>query len=202
MKPKTILWDVDGVLADFIYGFTSTAGKLSDPPFAAWGTKVHESGDFGKIIPDNELQQRAWYELTHTNHWWSRLPTLLSTQEQMEFHKFTKDMSYRSVFCTARPDSTPEIQFQTQLFLENLGVYMPNVVVSKRKGDVARAIEADYAIDDKPENCACIHWISDVKPTKSYILDYPLINRQKILPPKVRRVSSITEFIDDIRNGR
>lgn len=189
---KTILFDVDGVLADFVYAFTRECGiePYSTPLLQVW--------DFGDTI-SKSVQSKAWEKIIKTPMWWADyVPTLASLQEFGRIDDLTLDNQV--VFCTNRT-GTPSPQRQTEAWLIMQGnILNPHVIVSKRKGDVAKAIDADYAIDDTAENAACVHWIADSKPCKSYILDRPY-NRTKFLPTKVRRVFSVAEFLEDVKTG-
>ena len=194
-EQPTILWDIDGVLADFCWGFTEAAG------LKPWSHTVQQAWDFDEHLFPKHLQASTWEKVTNTPWWWVGLPSLLTrAPEEEAFRRIVDRNDIQHVFCTHR-QGTPNAQQQSQMWLcDELGVQAPSVVLSKRKGEVARAIGATYAIDDKAQNCSCIHWFSDTPQTKVYVLDRPY-NRIE-LPKRVRRVASIEEFIEDVEHGR
>jgi hypothetical protein len=187
---KTVMFDVDGVLADFTYAFTKEAG------IEPVSSSEQEHWDIPQVPRD--LFRETWKKVITVPWWWTSLPCIASRQDIDALRALTMEPDYQVVFCTNR-EGNPNPQRQTRFWLSELDI-VANVVLSKRKGDVARAIDAAYAIDDKPENVACIHWIADSKPCKSYVLDRPY-NREFKLPSKVRRVYSVAEFINDVRKG-
>jgi hypothetical protein len=190
---KTILFDVDGVLADFIYGFTRTAMVEFGTPII--GTYEQETwADIAGL--DKKQIDYVWKRIKTDPNWWSFLPALVSEEVFRRINKLHD--THQVVFCTHREQGTPNCQWQTVTWLQLHGIMRPTVIVSKRKGDVAKAIDADFAIDDKPENVACIHWIADVKPCRTFILDR-LYNNRVELPSKICRVQTVFEFLEAIR---
>lgn len=201
---KTVLFDVDGVLADFVFAFTKLAGAI-DGTGRGWGQQDHPPGNW-KF--DDHFEKKvinaAWDVINHSSYFWASLPSLVSETvwEQIEeLHE-----GNHVVFATARATSNAKHrtspQRQTQEWLAAHGVHGANVVLTEKKGDFARAINADYAIDDKPENVACIHWISDVKPTKAYFKLWPsTVDKAIHLPENIKRVASVAEFLNDIMEG-
>lgn len=187
---KTVMFDVDGVLADFTFAFTKEAGI---EPYG-----VAEQTDWSIPEVSKELFNQTWKTVTTRPWWWARVPSAATKEDLDALRDLTMRPDFQVVFCTNR-EGTPNAQRQTRYWLGELGI-SGNVVLSKRKGDVAKAIDADYSIEDKPENVACIHWIADSKPCKSYVLDRPY-NRDFKFPSKVRRVYSVAEFIEDVRKG-
>jgi uncharacterized HAD superfamily protein len=100
-------------------------------------------------------------------------------------------------FVTNRP--TIEAKQQTENWFINNGICNPTVVITKKKGDFAKAVGVDFSIEDKPENAWCVAWLSPN--TKSY-----LINRSynqvegNIGSSKVIRIDSVGEYLDAIES--
>lgn len=191
---KTIMFDVDGVLADFIAGFTKLANEW-------YGTPVYTSnvynGDWNFTTFLNKTKaDRLWSVIKTDATWWETLPPLQSSEIFSRIWKLQKRATV--VFCTHRFGN--HAQRQTQRWLERNGLAMPAVVLSKRKGDVARSLDVDFAIDDKPENAACIHWIADTKPCQSVLLDQPY-NQDAQLPERVTRAFTMGEFLDYVEGS-
>lgn len=193
-KHRTILFDVDGVLADFCLGFTQLAGVASP-----WGTVAQKQWQFDEQFISPELRHATWERVTKTPGWWETLEPLVSKNTIWSI-SWLQQNGCNVVFCTNR-EGTPSPQVQTAHWLQNHGFEgNPHVILSKRKGEIAKAIDADYAIDDKPENVACIHWIADAQPCKSYVITRPY-NLVNYLPAKVRRVDTVNQFLSDIQEG-
>lgn len=186
---KTIIFDVDGVLADFVRGFTELAG-VPEP----WSTRENTAqwSFRDKIAP--EVVSATWDKIKNSYDFWQFLPALVGRDT---FNRINTLQAHNHVlFVTARV-SHHNAQLQTIRFLQYWGVRLPNVVVSHKKGEVAAAVGAHYHIDDKPENAACVHWMADKQPCRSYFLE-TAVSKGQWLPQNVRRVATVDEFINDI----
>jgi len=135
----------------------------------------------------------VWDVILGTRGWWLAMPSLVSEQTLEQIDRLTND--HQVVFVSAREGISP--QCDTIDWLKSHGVQSPSVILTKRKGEIARALDADYSLEDKPENAAVIHWMADVKPCKSYIIDRPY-NRVDYLPKKIKRVKTVEEFLNEI----
>lgn len=190
---KTILFDVDGVLADFVLGFT----KLLTPnPF---GTRENTCAwNFKDTFSIIDIES-AWRIVEKSIDWWTTLNRLTSLDT---FERINRLHDYHTVVFGTHRKGTPSAQGQTHVWLQAQGIENPNVICTKYKGEAAKVIQAHYAIDDKPENCMAIKWMTDDTkvPTKTYILD-SLTNRVT-LPKAIRRVQTVDEFLDDVEAGR
>lgn len=193
MKQRTVLFDVDGVLADFCYGFTAEAG------LTPWSHTEQQTWEFPETTFSLARQQATWLRVRNTAGWWANLKCL-DERDMKALSDFNNGNPFVQIVFATHREGTPNAQVQTNVWLSRYLVNQSNVVLTKRKGDIAKAINADYAIDDKAENAACIHWIADVQPCKSYIIDRPY-NRVP-LPRRVRRVYSVAEFLEDVKHGR
>ena len=146
-----------------------------------------------------ELKKETWDKVFTQRGWWTTLPSLITKAEAFSIADLNTRDNYQVVFATNR-EGTPHAQTQTRQWLAMHSIPNASVLTTKRKGDIAKAIDADYAIDDKAENVVCIHWIADVKPCKAYVLDRPY-NQDWKYPKRVRHVSCVAEFIEDVRKG-
>ena len=181
---KIILFDVDGVLADFVYGFTALTGQ-------AYTTGEQKEWDMLDRLTPHQLES-AWQKVNVSDTFWLSLPPLVSKETFYRINLLSKE--HTIIFGTHRMGIKP--QTQTNLWLVENGITNPNVVVTKRKGEFARVIDADFSIDDKVENANCIHWIADSKPCKSFLLDrhYNRIGKTK----GVTRIESVEKFLGEI----
>ena len=188
-----IMLDVDGVLADFILGFTqlaTTAGYLYEP----FSTKDQQSWDFNEHLSWTQ-QQNLWVYIKASPTWWETLQPLVSVDEIDQISELAAN--HQLVFCTQRVGRHP--QLQTTYWLRRLGILNGAVVVTKRKGEVARALDIDYSLEDKVENANCVHWLADVRPCKSFLVDraYNRVGRTR----GVKVVATVQEFLDRVEES-
>jgi uncharacterized HAD superfamily protein len=194
-EPK-ILMDLDGVMCDFTEAFTRTARHIrSDQQIIS--TVSQPSWNLTGCM-DKALVNATWDKIRTSTEWWRREPWPLYTPKELAQLRHLQ-AAHEVVFCTSRNThnpSDPPISEQSISWLESHGIHRPSLVVSKNKGDVARALGATHSIEDRPENACMIHWVTDGS-CASYILDRPY-NRAYPLPAGVVRVSSLGEFFDAI----
>jgi len=153
MKPFVLCVDVDGVLADFTWGFTSLAAAWH-PEITPWPTSEQKTWEFDSI--PKGIQNETWTRVRqHPSFWWD-LPCRLSSSERYSLCVLAAD--HRVYFVTNRLGVRPEEQ--TVRWLHHLGLRNPNVIVTTNKALACRTIEAQFAIDDKVENIAAMHpWV-------------------------------------------
>lgn len=184
-----IMFDIDGVLADFILGFTREACQLGylERPYS---TEEQASWEFNQLSWPQQIS--IWDYIRSSNWWWTNLPALVSPVTFAALN--TLQMTNQVIFCTNRRGK--HIQLQTKYWLANNGIVNPAVVVTERKGEVARALDIDYSIDDQVHNANCVHWIADTVPCRSYLLDRPYNRVGRI--KNVRVVASVEEFMEEL----
>ena len=205
MTIKTILFDVDGVLADFLLAFTQLASTI-DPTVKVMATKNNKLGWMLDQHMSKETVNRTWKVIDRTTNWWFHVPPLLHNYEFIRLNALTK--TNRIIFCSARDEAfvnnignlfegQNHIQLQTQAWLKYWGIDNPTVIMSKKKGEVANILNADFAIDDKPENAACTHWLASG--CQSYLLAYnDMPGLAMFLPKRVSIVKNLEDFFDAI----
>lgn len=191
-----IVFDMDGVLADFYAGFWDLANVMfgtptvPDPNDWTWD-------NYGVGITKDQAD-KVWKRINQDNRFWVSLPQLASPEELRRIKNLAED--HEVYFVTARTGKLPKEQ--TETWLHVLGyVRFPTVILSNRKGEVCASVKADYCIDDKAGNAVYVGYHSPK--TKSYLLDAPYNQfEHDVLGSKVRRVKSVTEYLDDIEAGR
>ena len=190
---KTIIFDVDGVLADFVKAFVKTA-QLYWPKIRSTDTRSQKTWSFQPLM--TEMQEAAvWVKVYHSRYFWQRIETLVGSPIFARIDALAQE---NLVYFVTDRASRYNAQRQTYYWLEQNGIMRPNVIVSKRKGDIARAVGATHVIEDKWDNAQCIHWISDSPQTKVYLLNRPynqVPDAPHIGAKGVTRVRSLNMFL-------
>ena len=182
---KVLVIDIDGVLADFVYGFTSLANSMFGSP--VYGVDAQEVWDELAGLSRKQMSE-TWDALKADHHFWFNLPSCATAGdwEAVENLSYSNDV----YFATARVGVG--CKAQTEGWLAHHGIEYPTVVITTEKGDFARAVEADAVLDDKPGNVLCVQYLSKAVP---YILDrkYNQFDAA-VCGSKVVRVQSVSEF--------
>jgi nicotinamidase-related amidase len=190
---RTIVCDVDGVLADFSLGYTALAHEWYGTPRV--GTKDRQSWD---LLPGLTATQdyALWYAIRTDGKFWEQLPALCPADVFRRLQALQDDAAV--YFATNRPGCTAKQQ--TERWLRAYGITNPTVIITGYKADFCRVVTADYAIDDKAGNAVAIQYGSTAQ---SYILDR-LYNRfdSTVLGTRVKRVTTIEEFLTAIEDER
>jgi uncharacterized HAD superfamily protein len=191
---KKIIVDLDGVLADFMLAITQLMAK-EHPTVKP--TRAHQQKTYVNHpdFPPGAFD-KAFDWVKENAYDFNRDMESLLTQEEATYLTFIATI-HEVYFVTARKGGAGALH-GTQMFLrKKIGIHNPNVILTERKGEFARAIGATHAIEDKAENALSI---ADHSPnTKSYLLDR-LYNRfdHSVVGGNVIRVSSFAEFLDEI----
>lgn len=191
---KTVLFDMDGVLADFVLGFTKLIHEF-DPSFPVVPTG--KTLDWGMSDVPSKLKDKAWRKVKSTPWWWWSLSPLVTQETFKRIRRLANEN--RIYFVTSREEGTPHVLRQTQLWLSEQGINGPSVVVTERKGEFAALVGADFAIDDKPENAASFFRLGSG--CKSYFINnnnLKLKAANDFLPEQVKWVFTVDDYLDDI----
>lgn len=192
MRSKGVIFDVDGVLADFVGGFTARARELfPDVPI----TQTHGQASWnGFAGMDKKQIGMTWESIKGDRYFWRKLAPLVDAVALDRIYYLHRDNNV--YFVTSRVGV--DCKRQTEYWLEAQGIARPTVVICKRKGEFAKAVDADCAIDDKANNASCIDWITEGT-CKSYLLDRPYNQApQDFMGSGVVRVSSVEQYLDII----
>jgi phosphoglycolate phosphatase-like HAD superfamily hydrolase len=180
MKRPVVMFDVDGVLADFLHGYRSVQELLGRTPTTEprW---------------DAYLDEQVWKFIKDSSTFWQHLPSLVHRTTALRIDSLHRDADV--YFVTNRVGRGPKQQ--TETWLRHLGIFDPTVILSGRKGEMAAALGADFSIDDKAGNAVFMSYHSPK--TKSYLLDAPYnqINHD-VIGGTVRRVKSVDEFLNEV----
>ncbi len=190
-----VQFDIDGVLADFMFAFTVLARSMGCCDRVT-GTREQTVWESYGSVPA-EFVPRVWARVKEHPYFWEDVPALVSPQTFWRIEQLQFD-GHEVYFATARVGF--RVKDQTVQWLRKHGIGNPTVLITSRKGETAAALGANYAIDDKAGNAVFTGYQRGVR---SYILDAPY-NRfdSEVIGSKVRRVRTVDEFIDDVRAGK
>lgn len=195
MRP--VIFDIDGVLADYCEGFTVLArSALANFNIPLTPTHVRERWD---VVPGmtKEMEQTVQDVIRHHPTFWESLETLAT---ETEFQRIEEICGFLPVyFVTGRVG--PHVERQTKTWLFRHGIGDPNVIVTHRKGEIAKALDATHMIDDKAGNVVFTQYFSPR--TKAFLLDR-LYNRfdSSVVGTKVARIATLADYLDAITGDR
>lgn len=147
--------DVDGVLADFNSGFVSLAEKtygITRPSgfMETWpSTWDYMEPDLG--LTGGQISE-LWELIKASPSWWETLdPLPNAVQDLVYLDMMTLSRLHDVYFITTRVGL--HVKSQTERWLSLMGFWQPTVLISKGdKGPIARGLDLNVLIDDKPEN--------------------------------------------------
>ncbi len=146
--------DVDGVVADFRTAFRAIAEReLGIAP-----------DDIEQELSKPEVE-RLWRNVSAASNWWLDVPAYEPDQIERLYAQVRR-ARWEVFFMTSRPPSAGDsVQLQTQVWLERYGFYLPSVLTtpSGARGELARALRLDLALDDRLVNCLEIISASNAK---------------------------------------
>ena len=118
---------------------------------------------------------RLWRHIETVENFWESLDEI-EPGVVARLAALAADRRWEVIFLTRRPRSAGAIaQVQSQRWLESKGFALPSVfVVQGSRGRIAAALDLDFVVDDRPENCldvvvdsrarAILVWRDDEKP--------------------------------------
>lgn len=196
-KTQVVVFDIDGVLADFTAHFTKTAGIVLQYPIPVTTSAEHQSwSEFPGMKPEEVT--KVWAHIANHPEFWEEIPSLLEPIDV----DILKDLHSRHDVYFATSRRTHGALQATKNWLARHLHIVPSVVVTHRKGEFSKVVGANYTIDDKSENVDCVIWMTDGK-TKSYVMDRPY-NRDEKGPhsSKHRRVTKVSNFAQEVLSGK
>jgi len=155
-----IAFDLDGVLADMDTELVHQAGSLFGGPAPAADGPPEDATPDADAIPIRTLQltprqqRRLWKHVGAIENFWERLEEL-EPGTIARLAAVARQRRWEILFLTRRPQTAGDTsQVQTQRWLESKGFALPSVyVVQGSRGRIASALNLDFVIDDRPENC-------------------------------------------------
>lgn len=180
MKSEVIMFDMDGVLVDFLKAYRLQQRGLGLEP-----TMSDNWDDYNNA--------RTWAAIRVSDTFWLEAE---ATVARDAFQRIDRLQRRNDVyFVTSRPGV--DVKYQTEQWLKARGIDGPTVILSTRKAEIAKGLGADWSIEDKPGNAAMIAYWSPA--TSSYLLDAPY-NRfpHHVIGRKVIRIDSVGAYLDAI----
>lgn len=162
-------FDMDGVLADMESALTRHAEALFGEAVAE-EVQTIEAGipDRGDAAPPGSddvatlpvrrmtarRQRQLWRHVQSIENFWETLDEIQPGVIQ-RLGAMAADRRWEIIFLTRRPETSGRTaQVQSQRWLEARGFPLPSVyVVQGSRGRIASALDLDFVVDDRPENC-------------------------------------------------
>jgi len=191
MTRKTIFFDVDGVLADFVTGFTSLANNLFGTPIL--GVTEMERFDHWHDFLDQKQCDIVWEKIFNSYDFWVNLNHLLSEKEvEILSHLAHENNLY---FVTDRKSDVMNPSVATSYWLQKkFNIYHAQVIATNNKVDIARALKPSFAIDDKADYALGYLRITGIK---SYLFNRNY-NKDWWDNVNIGHVNSVEEFIKEV----
>jgi len=183
---KTVVFDIDGVLAEFIGGFYKLLA--SHWPDQVGKIRYTHHQDSWVIDTPKEIQDKAWKLVkAPETDFWVGLEPLASPSTFNRIDKLT-----RRYFVTSRIGDNMDVESQSRIWLRKLGIRNPRVHVMEHKKDKADFIYdlgATHVIEDHPQT------ILDLQKTLGYekVWKREWRYNEHI---KAQSVRSVEEFLD------
>lgn len=196
----SIMIDIDGVLADFVFGFTSLA-RVIDMSYERMPiTHTWDHRSWGFDMPKS-TQDKCWDMIKKNNdEWWGGLQNLLTEPEKRELYYINRNVAH-VYFVTGRRGGELVADVTATWIEMNYGIQHPSVIVTEKKGEFARLCKVTHAIDDKLENAWAVHWMADRPQVRSYIITRRYNDLQtdlEIGAKKVIRVKTPMTFFKEV----
>lgn len=158
-------FDVDGVLADFTWSFSTLAyaievkenlyREIYNKPTTkeVWITKNSEQQTW-RFAWDNKFYSQVWDAVDDSYNWWMGLEPLVTEEEINAINYLIKN--HDVFFITNRKRTKGySAETQTRLWLQSIGLLADHstvIATNSSKGLLCSALDIETFIDDKPTN--------------------------------------------------
>ena len=203
-----LAFDLDGVLADMeselvrqataLFGDTVTRSSRARPR--------RDAAHHASVPPERAAtlrltvrqEQQLWRDIRASHGFWELLREI-EPGSVARLAALAHARRWEVIFLTQRPDTagaTPQVQ--TQRWLDAKGFALPSVFVVKgSRGRVAAALDLDFVVDDRPENCVDVTAHSHARAVlvwRDETTDVPIAAKR----PGVLVVKSVNECLDGL----
>jgi hypothetical protein len=142
--------DVDGVFADFVWGFTYEATKQHVGTYP-YSTRKQKNWNFPFVQP---IKSATWTYIKSIPNWWMTLESLVTLEEIRVVNEIIQ--KHDVYFITSRPRGKGlTAELQTRYWLESIGVNTnPASVISTKTGTkpaLCDALDLHLMVEDSPE---------------------------------------------------
>lgn len=195
-----VMWDMDGVLANFNKAYIGLANKMFDLSLNV--EKKPDTWDELENTIGSDKVDRIWNHIKQSGDFWYKLESLATPEEWARIAQ----LDANQYFVTSRVGQRVREQTDDWLFGQfvDTELDLPRycVMVSSRKADSANALNANYTIDDKAGNVLAVYYNSPPE-RRVYVLDTPYNQFDtRTVGSRVRRVQTVSSFLDDIEGGK
>jgi len=181
--------DLDGILASFNEEFLRLSRKLLGKPQKGF---VVTNFEYSKCGWTTKEVDRIFSHIRHTEDFWK---TLEKRPKTSELTKQAKRLEYFFITNRMSTDGLP-VAYQTEDWLrQKYGLLDPYVIVTKKKGEVAKDLDLDYFLDDRFENCL---EVKKALPNCEVSVLTATYNTQ-YSDPKIHRVEEVNSWLRNIK---
>jgi len=161
-------FDLDGVLADMDAALREHCERLfgtarGEAPSARNGAPADDSEEAATMPAETPVVQldlsvrqerQLWRHGSTVENFWESLQEI-EPGAIARLASLARERAWEIIFLTKRPRTAgATAQVQSQRWLEARGFLLPSVfVVQGSRGRIAKALDLDIVVDDRPENC-------------------------------------------------
>lgn len=184
--------DIDGVLANFCEGYAHLLTKMTGMEFPqlnqkGWPDTWYWDRAAGLQKKD---ENAAWEFIKKDSDFWYKLSPLKDARTFL----MNLPIDHDYYFVTNRPGLSAKRQTEAWLYRWG-GSLHQTVLLSAKKADVCKALDIDFYLDDKQENC------DDVKNFAPKTKGYMLATGYNSEIPGVPRIEGVLDFLEVIKNA-
>lgn len=182
--------DVDGVLADFLWGAYTIAHSFDSSVVIKSTIESKDWNNWDGL--DRSIINKVWEEIKTRPYFFCDLKPLI-TPEEMRMLSRLHVSGNEIYFVTARPGKTSK--WQTEQWLWDKLNVSATVIMTPDKAGFSKLIHPDWSIEDNAMNAYKIGL--NIGPTHSFILDR-LYNKE-LHCMSAKRVGTVKEFLEAIQ---
>ncbi len=193
---RVIGMDIDGVIADFVRGFTAKGREKFGQTIPVVHTERHMSWDEFPGLGEHE-QHMIWEHIRGSSNFWRFLSPCVPVYVFGSLSQISQE--FPLYFITKRSLGV-NVKQQTEGWLKDHGIANPTVLITGAKGEAAKALGLTHYIDDKAGNAVFTKYNSPE--TDVYLIDrkYNQFDASNV-GTKVKRVQTVEQFLTEVLKG-